>query len=113
MKFVSSKTLVDHARDLYEAQRDVARLRRKLREAEEKAKDLAEFITSRKGESFQFADAEGMLMQATRTDVDRTDVDDDKVYAFYEKMSKRDGRKYKVPLKHSTYTRLSVDYVTE
>lgn len=108
MKFVSNKTIVDHAQRLHDVQVRQAKLRRALNKLREEEEALEEFLELKaKGQSFQFADEEGYLMETDFVSRKKTTVNLARVHAFYERHGK------KVPMKTSYWTEVSVHPVLE
>jgi hypothetical protein len=108
MKFVSNKTVVDHAQRLYEIQVRKAKLRRAMARLVEEEESLEEFLEIKSGgEKFQFADDEGYLKETEFKQCKKTTVNLNKVRAFYA----RHGTK--LPMKTSRWTEVSVHYVLE
>lgn len=108
MKFVSGKKVSDHAIRHFEVQQEIAELRAKIRALDEEKTALEEFLDTRMiGESFQFADGEGYLMETDFKAMSRLDIDDQAVRRHYAKLGK------KVPMKTSEWTIVKTHYVKE
>lgn len=107
MKFVSSLKISDRAYQLYLIQEERKALQAKVRDLVAQEAALSEFLEARAGESFQFADKSGFLMELDINGRSRQDIDGEAVRRFYAKMGK------KVPMKVSEWTEVKAKYILE
>lgn len=108
MKFLSAKTIVDHANELHALKQQKLELMRQVKELNAQIEPLEEFVYNRsKGVDFQFNGDDGYLKEILFVPGERFDVDDDAVRRIFARLGK------KVPLKHSEWITVKVRYATE
>jgi len=113
MKFVNTKTTRDYALELAQKQETLRRLKAKIKRLEPEVEQLEDWLMKKHHESFQFADDEGYLMQATLVEGSREVLDQDRVVALVNKLGRLLGKVYKLPMKRVSWAHLRIAHVKE
>lgn len=107
MKFVSAKTIVEHANELHALKLQKSELLKQIKELNTQIEPLEEFINTRaKGVDFQFNGDDGYLKEVLFVPGSRQDVNDEAVIRLLTRLGK------KVPYKTSTWTSVKIRYAT-
>jgi hypothetical protein len=108
MKFISTKTIVDHANELHDLKQQKAALLAQIKELNAQIEPLEAFVLKRaKGVDFQFNGDDGYLKEVVFAEHSREDVNDDAVRRIFARLGK------KVPMKTSEWTTVRVRYAKE